>query len=51
MIGQSLPSGLTGSNGSLFAQFAVDQLTAQEVVDKMQQEFESAARAQGLEGF
>ena len=51
MIGQSLPSGLTGSNGSLFAQFAVGQLTAQEVVDKMQQEFEAAARAQGLEGF
>ena len=36
---------------AVLPQFAVGQLTAQEVVDKMQQEFESAARAQGVEGF
>lgn len=51
MIGQSLPSGLTGNGGAFFQQFAVGQLTAQQVVDKMQQEFESAAKAQGVEGF
>jgi hypothetical protein len=50
-VGQDLPGGLTGNGGAFFAQFAVGQLTAQQVVDKMQQEFESAAKAQGVKGF
>ena len=51
LVGQDLPAGLTGNGGAFFQQFAVGQLTAQQVVDKMQQEFESAAKAQGVKGF
>lgn len=51
LIGTQIPGGLVGNGGAFFQQFAVDQLTAQDVVDRMQEEFEAAARAQGLEGF
>lgn len=51
LLGQRIPAGLGGNGGAFFQQFAVGQLTAQEVVDKLQDEFEAAAKAQGIEGF